>query len=317
MALTALIALSVSVTPFHFPGGGVNDLAATIAKYTGQPCAILMPGSGLYGRPIVSLREVTITPDPERPRESLLEGLEREFGLVAEAKDLNAFSFGMWPCRILRPYYEDCLYGPFSAPSPDSIIEGDGGLTIRLRGNEAIPVSRLEQYLRTGKAISSHWFYQRLALAITAEDVEKDRLLELVAATVGAKIKRSDLGAELLFDASVFARRAAATQEYFARAIGVDSARSTYRFVAEVYRTIPHDLLTEAFRTEHSSVSVGIKRDSRLWALALESARRLAPDIQSGIDLDRGMEYELRAYDGDATIIAWIRVGDKLTRVHF
>jgi hypothetical protein len=35
------------------------------------------------------------------------------------------------------------------------------------------------------------------------------------------------------------------------------------------------------------------------------------------MDLDRGMEYELRAFDGDAVIIAWFRVEGKLTRVRF
>lgn len=305
------------VAPFHFQGGGVNDLAAAIAKYTGQPCAILMPGSGLYGRPIVTLKEVTIIPDPQRPRESLLDGLKREFGLVTEAEGLNAFSFGFWPCRVLRSYYYDSLYGPFDAPSEESIVEESGRLTVRLKGNEAISVSRLQHFLQTRKPVSSHWFYQRLSLALYAEYVDKEWLLDLIATTIGAKVKRSDIGTELLFDAAIFAKRAAETHEYFARAAELSDAKSTYRFVAEVYRTIPAEALTEAFRTEHSSVTVKIKKDSKLWVLAMESARRLPSEVLSSIDLDRGLEYELRAYDADAIIIAWFRHQGKLTKVHF
>lgn len=252
MLLPALWVAAAGVEPFHFGGGSVNDLAAAIAKYTGQPCAILMPGSGLYGRDIVVLKEATIVPSPENPRRSLLDGLSKEFGLATDAEELNAFTFGFWPCRVLRPYYTDCTYGPFDAPGPGSITEAEGRkLSIHLRGNEALAVKDMARHLRLDKQFGTHWFYQQLSLVLHARDADRDQLLRLVAATIGGDLAETDLGFEIRFNASAFAKRAAKTYEYFARSIR--SLQAKFSFVAEVYKTIPDDLLLEAFRTEHSA----------------------------------------------------------------
>lgn len=288
--------------PFHFRGGGVQDLAAAIAEYTGEPCAILMPdpaGTSFAKPP--TLRKATITPSAENPRESFLKGLNREFGLVAVEKSANAFSFGYWPLRAVRPYWRE---GEYSPPGQKAIVEdAEGRLTIRLGPGEAIPISKLGAYLRLRATVSGHWFYQKLAVAVAADRAEKDALVDLIAQAVGAKVIRSDLGIELAFDPAEFGKRAAETFERLAR--DVPSMREKFRFEAEAFRTIPLDVLSEAYKTEHSSVTWPVKPDSKLWALALEAARSLPEEVREKLNPERGIEYEVRAWDSAIHIRMW------------
>ncbi len=179
------------------------------------------------------------------------------------------------------------------------IEESKGRITLRTGRLSRFRLKDIDKLTISGKH-TAHWFYGAAFVAVDCIDRPETEAVQLLANSVGGRLRTTSSGFEIQFRPATFRSRAIET--YLAMIVTEpnDAWKTDYRYRIEVLRALGDQQLSSAYATPSSQVVFPVAAYERVRAAAFarlnvrygdmrgahESVRRTAAWINENVDFE-------------------------------
>lgn len=282
-----------------FPGGNFNDLAASLAEATGRPAVVSL--SSARGR----MKSFSFDAADE---DAFSRTVLKEIGLMRAPGVTVVFHDGQLPsARVSQRAWNQPETVAAKAFSADSVKAGR--VTFRTEKTESLDLKTLAGF---AKPVVSHWYFEGLAIGVSAKDVPEMEFLSLVAKGIGGRFLNTSAAFKIDIDPAEIRSRAVRTIQ--AEAMPTESDGASLQNKERAFRiaalnAISNEEISRLLAQPGNTVRVAVRNGSPVESAAVALIREMEAQQLKELRAERTLEdarrtgESLRAVRRDANFV--------------